>query len=90
MIFSKKNLNFSTPIFCPILTDPILPDLIKICSAVKSEGILLSYSLIGNPAQVKDFGKSANSVCGSIIFSSKAARKTFMGKCSCFASCVKD
>jgi hypothetical protein len=36
-------------------------------------GILLSYSLIGNPAQVKDFGKSVNLVSGSMIFSSKAA-----------------
>ncbi len=50
-IFCKKFLNFSSPIFCPILTDPILPDLIKICSAVRSVGILSSYSPIGLPAQ---------------------------------------
>ena len=52
-----------------ILTDPILPDLIKICSAVKFEGILLSYSLIGRPAQVILLGKSVNFVLGSITFS---------------------
>jgi hypothetical protein len=47
--FSKNDSNFSGPIFWAILTDPILPDLIKICSAVRSFGILLSYSLIGKP-----------------------------------------
>ncbi len=72
-IFDKNNLNFSSPTFWPILTEPIFPDRIKICSAVKFEGILLSYSLIGNPAQVRDFGKSTNFVWGSRIFSSKAA-----------------
>ena len=51
----------------------MFPDLIKICSAVKLDGILLSYSLIGKPAQVNDFGRSINSVWGSIIFESKAA-----------------
>ena len=35
-IFSKKDLNFSIPNFCAILTDPMFPDLIKISSAVKS------------------------------------------------------
>ena len=54
--FDKNDLNFSSPIFWPILTEPIFPDRIKICSAVKFEGILLSYSLIINPAQVNDFG----------------------------------
>ena len=29
-----------------ILTDPMLPDLISICSAVKLDGIVSSYSLI--------------------------------------------
>ncbi len=53
----------------------MFPDLIKICSAVKLEGILSSYSLIGNPAQVIDFGKLGNSVSGSIIYSSKAAAR---------------
>ena len=53
----------------------MFPDLIKICSAVKLEGILSSYSLIGNPAQVKNFGRSINSVSGSIIFSSNAAAR---------------
>ena len=48
-IFSKKDLNLSIPTFCPILTEPIFPDLIKICSAVKSEEILLSIDkLKGN------------------------------------------
>ena len=50
-IFFKNNLNLSIPSFCPILTEPIFPDLIKICSAVKSFGILSSYSPIGLPAQ---------------------------------------
>ena len=67
-IFFKNNLNFSIPIFWAILTDPILPDLIKISSAVKSDGISSSYSLIGLPAQVKFFGKFSNSVSGSISF----------------------
>ena len=31
---SRKFLVFSIPIFWAILTDPIFPDLIKICSAV--------------------------------------------------------
>ena len=74
-ILDRNNLNFSSPICWPILTEPIFPDLIRICSAVKSDGILSSYSLIGNPAQVNDFGKSLYSVSGSIIFSSKAAAK---------------
>ena len=39
-------LNFSSPTAWPILTEPILPDLISICSAVKLDGIFLSYSLI--------------------------------------------
>ena len=47
--YDSAYLNFLGPIFCAILTDPILPDLIKICSAVRSDGILLSYSLIGKP-----------------------------------------
>ena len=50
-IFSKKSLNLSIPTFCPILTEPIFPDLIKISSAVKSVGISSSYSPIGLPAQ---------------------------------------
>ena len=74
-ILDKNNLNLSSPNFWAILTDPIFPDLIKICSAVKLEGILSLYSLIGNPAQVKDFGKLINCVSGSIIFSSNAAAK---------------
>ena len=45
--FSKKDLSFSISNFCPILTDPIFPDLIKISSTVKSEGILSLYSPIG-------------------------------------------
>ena len=72
-IFDKNCLNFFSPTLWAILTEPILPDLIKICSAVKLEGILLSYSLIGNPAQVNDFGKSINSVSGFTIFSFNAA-----------------
>ena len=50
-IFSKKSLNLSIPTFCAILTEPIFPDLIKISSAVKSVGILSSYSPMGFPAQ---------------------------------------
>ena len=53
----------------------MLPDLTKICSTVKSVGISLSYSLMGKPAQVKDFGKSLNSFSGSRIFSLKADAK---------------
>ena len=66
----KKSLYFSIPIFWPILTEPIFPDRIKICSAVKFEGIFSSCSLMGNPAQVIDLGKLLNFVSGSIIFSS--------------------
>ena len=69
----KNNLYLSSPTFCPILTEPIFPDLIRISSAVNWEGISLSYSLIGNPAQVNDFGKFLNSVLGSMIFSFNAA-----------------
>ena len=68
-IFSKKDLNFSIPIFCATLTEPIFPDLIKISSTVKLGGILLSYSLIGLPAHIRFFGKFLNSVVGSISFS---------------------
>ena len=68
-IFSKKSLSFSIPTFCPILTEPIFPDLIKICSVVKSEGILLSYSPIVLPAHLIFFGKFINSVSGSITSS---------------------
>ena len=57
-IFDKKDLYLSIPIFWPILTEPILPERIRISSAVKFEGISSSYSLIVKPAQVKDFGKS--------------------------------
>ena len=39
-IFSKNNFNLSISNFCPILTEPIFPDLIKISSTVKSDGIL--------------------------------------------------
>ena len=73
--FDKNNLNFSCPTFWPILTDPIFPDLIRICSAVRSVGISLSYSLIGNPEQVKDFGKLINLVSGSITFHLKLLLK---------------
>ena len=62
--FDKNNLNFSSPTFWPILTDPMFPDLIKICSAVKSEGILLSYSSIEFLLQVIFFFRLVNSVSG--------------------------
>ena len=68
-------MNFSSPTLCPILTEPILPDLIKISSAVKVDGISWSYSLIGNPAQVSDLGKSINLVFGSTISSLNAAAR---------------
>ena len=50
-MFVKKFFSFSGPNFCAILTEPIFPDLIKICSAVRSDGIFLSYSPICLPAQ---------------------------------------
>ena len=65
-MFSKKNLNLSMPTFCPILTEPIFPDLIKISSAVKSLGIFESYSPIGFPAHQIFFSKSKNWVWDSI------------------------
>ena len=71
--FDKNSLNFSSPTFCAILTDPMFPDLIKISSVVKFDDILLSYSLIENPAHFKDFGKLRNFVSGSIICSFKPA-----------------
>ena len=77
-IFSKNNLNLPFPNFstlCAIRTEPIFPDLIKISSAVMSDGISLLYSLIGNPAQGIDFGKSKNMVSVSITFSFKPAAK---------------
>ena len=70
--FFKKDLCFSGPTNWAILTEPILPDLIKICSAVRSEGILLSYSPILCLSQRIDFGKSKNSVSGFIKSSFKA------------------
>ena len=42
----------------------MFPDLIKISSAVKSEGILSSYSEMGLPAQTILFFNSLNSVSG--------------------------
>ena len=69
----KNFLNFSCPTFCAILTDPILPDLIKICSAVKSDGILSSYSPIRNLLQYIFFLSFLNSVSGSINPSFKPA-----------------
>ena len=72
-IFSKKNLSLSISNFCPILTDAIFPDLIKISSTVKSAGILSLYSPIVCPAQLIDFGKSKNCVFISIKFSSNPA-----------------
>ena len=65
-IFFKKSLSFSIPTFCPILTEPIFPDLINICSAVKSDGILSSYSPMDLPAQVIFFFRPINDVSGSI------------------------
>ena len=50
-ILFKKDLYLSIPNFWAILTDPIFEDLIKICSAVKSEGSLSSYSVIEFLAQ---------------------------------------
>ena len=41
-ILSKNNFNLSIWIFCAILTEPILPDLIKICSTVRFDEIFLS------------------------------------------------
>ena len=50
----------------------MFPDLIIICSAVKSDGILLSYSPILFLPHWIDFGKSMNSVSGFIKSSFKA------------------
>ena len=72
-ILCKKNLSFSTPTFCPILTEPIFPDLIKISSAVKSDGILSSYSPIICLPQRIFFFKFLNSVLGSTNPSLNAA-----------------
>ena len=52
-----------------ILTEPIFPDLIKICSAVNFDGIFSSYSLIWLLAHFRLFGKLSNSVSGLITFS---------------------
>ena len=71
----KNFLYFSIPIAWPILTEPMLPERINISSAVKLEGIFLSYSLILFFPQVIFFSKFLNSVFGSIIFSFKAAAK---------------
>ena len=69
------SINFSNPNFWPIRTDPIFPDLIRISSAVKFEGIFKSYSLIVFPPQRILFSKSTNSVLVSTIFSFSAAAK---------------
>ena len=61
------------PTFSAILTEPIFPDLIKISSAVKSDGILSSYSDIEFPAHVILFLRSLNSVSGSITLYCKPA-----------------
>ena len=63
-IFTKKSSKLSIPTFWAIRTDPIFPDLIKICSAVKFEGILLSYSSIEFLLQVIFFFRPVNSVFG--------------------------
>ena len=44
----------------------MFPDLIKICSAVKLDGISLSYSPILCLPHLIDLGKSKNSVSGFI------------------------
>ena len=51
----------------------MFPERTNICSAVRLDGFFLSYSLIGNPAHLRDFGKSTYSVSAVIIFSSRAA-----------------
>ena len=72
-IFSKKDLSFSIPNFCPILTEPIFPDLIKISSTVKFGGILLSYSPMVCFPQRIFFSKFKNSVSVSINLSCNPA-----------------
>ena len=69
----KKFFNLLISNFCPILTEPIFPDLIRISSTVKSEGISSSYSEITLFPHFNFFSKFKNLVCGSINFSSKAA-----------------
>ena len=71
----KKFLNFSTPSFWAILTEPIFPDLINISSAVKSLGISLSYSPIGLPPQKIFFSKLTKGVSVLITPSFNPAAK---------------
>ncbi len=70
-ILSGKNLVGDTKLnnFTTIEVSYIYNNDLKIDSdrAVRSDGILLSYSLIGNPEHVKDFGKFENLESGSII-----------------------
>ena len=66
MLF-KNVLCFSIPTFLAILIDPIFPDFTKICSTVKSDGILSSYSpMVWSSPQLIVFLESKNSVSGSI------------------------
>ena len=66
-ILFRNDLCFSTPIFFAILTAPTFPDFIKICSTVKSYGILSSYSLMWwFFPQLIVFFESKNSVSASI------------------------
>ena len=64
-IFSKNDFNLSISSFWPILTEPILPDLIKICSTVRFDGIFLSYSEIIFFPHLICFFKFLNFVSGS-------------------------
>ena len=72
-IFSKKAFNLIISNFCPILTDPMFPDLIKICSTVRSDGILLSYSDMLLFPHCNLFSKFKNSVSVLIKPSSNPA-----------------
>ena len=71
--FSKNNFNLLISSFWPILTEPILPDLIKICSTVRSDGIFLSYSEMIFFPHFNFFFKFKNSVSISIKPSSSPA-----------------
>ena len=53
----------------------MLPDLIKICSAVSVDGISKSYSDIFLPAHLIDFGRFSNFVSIFTSFSFKAPAK---------------
>ena len=67
--FSRKFLKFTKPTFWAILIEPIFPDLINISSAVRLDGISVSYSEIDLPAHFIFFGRFLKRVSSWITFS---------------------